>query len=90
MLGKILIANPSLEDIRFQNAVILICESTDDVVMGLILNKPLQNFSVGQLLKLMKLGKSSDNVMEKVFFGGRGFGTGIFGWACSPPLAFGP
>ena len=70
MLGKILIANPSLEDIRFQNAVILICESTDDVVMGLILNKPLQNFNVGQLLKIMKLGKSSDNVMEKVFFGG--------------------
>ena len=70
MLGKILIANPSLEDIRFQNAVILICESTDDVVMGLILNKPLKNFNVGQLLKIMKLGKSSDNVMEKVFFGG--------------------
>ena len=70
MLGKILIANPSLEDIRFQSAVILICESTDDVVMGLILNKPLQNFNVGQLLKIMKLAENSSNINEKVFFGG--------------------
>ena len=70
MLGKILIANPSLEDIRFQSAVILICESTDDVVMGLILNKPLQNFDVGQLLKIMKLGENSNKVKENVFFGG--------------------
>ena len=41
LLGKLLIASPGLEDIRFQNSVILICEHSKEATMGLILNKPL-------------------------------------------------
>ena len=33
-LGKLLIASPGLEDIRFRNAVILICEHSNDATMG--------------------------------------------------------
>ena len=50
-LGKLLIASPGLEDIRFRNAVILICEHSNDATMGLILNKPLYNFNTQQLFK---------------------------------------
>ena len=47
-LGKLLIASPGLEDIRFRNAVILICEHSKEATMGLILNKPLYNFLVNK------------------------------------------
>ena len=51
LLGKLLIASPGLEDIRFQDSVILICEHSKDATMGLILNKPLYNFDTSQFLK---------------------------------------
>ena len=59
LLGKILIASPGLEDVRFQNTVILICEHTSEVTMGLILNKPLNNFNTKQSLKQMKIESDS-------------------------------
>ena len=55
LLGKLLIASPGLEDIRFQDSVILICEHSKDATMGLILNKPLYNFDTFQFLKKMKI-----------------------------------
>ena len=48
LLGKLLIASPGLEDIRFQDSVILICEHSKHATMGLILNKPLYNFDTSQ------------------------------------------
>ena len=32
LLGKLLIASPGLEDLRFQDSVILICEHSEDAV----------------------------------------------------------
>ena len=55
LLGKLLIASPGLEDIRFQDSVVLICEHSNDATMGLILNKPLYNFDTSQFLKKMKI-----------------------------------
>ncbi len=69
-LGKLLIASPGLEDIRFRNAVILICEHSKDATMGLILNKPLYNFNTQQLLKKMKIEGKSNIKTETTFFGG--------------------
>ena len=61
LLGKLLIASPGLEDIRFQNSVILICEHSKDATMGLILNKPLYNFDTSQFLKKMKINSMFKN-----------------------------
>ena len=69
-LGKLLIASPDLEDIRFRNAVILICEHSNEATMGLILNKPLYNFDTQQLLKKMKINGKPDVKTETTFFGG--------------------
>ena len=69
-LGKLLIASPGLEDIRFRNAVILICEHSKEATMGLILNKPLYNFDTQQLLKKMKIDGKSNIKTETTFFGG--------------------
>ena len=70
LLGKILIASPGLEDVRFQNTVILICEHTSEVTMGLILNKPIHNFNTKQLLKQMKIDSNSISKDESTFYGG--------------------
>ena len=59
LLGKLLIASPGLEDLRFQDSVILICEHSEDAVMGLILNKPLHNFDIYQILKKLKIKNNS-------------------------------
>ena len=70
LLGKLLIASPGLEDVRFQNSVILICEHTNEVTMGLILNKPLYNFDTYQFLKKMKLNNKTKIKSNPTFFGG--------------------
>ncbi len=70
LLGKLLIASPGLEDVRFQNSVILICEHTSEVTMGLILNKPLYNFNTNQFLKKMKINIDSKIKSNPTFFGG--------------------
>lgn len=38
--GKLLIATPSIGDPRFDRAVILLCDHSDEHAMGIILNKP--------------------------------------------------
>jgi len=70
LLGKILIASPGLEDVRFQNAVILICEHSSEVTMGLILNKPLYNFNTKEFLTQMKIESNSISKVESTFYGG--------------------
>ena len=70
LLGKLLIASPGLEDVRFQNSVILICEHTNEVTMGLILNKPLYNFDTFQFLKKMKINNETKIKSNPTFFGG--------------------
>ena len=70
LLGKILIASPGLEDLRFQNTVILICEHTSEVTMGLILNKPLIYFNTKQLLKQMQIESNHVSKVDCTFYGG--------------------
>ena len=70
LLGKLLIASPGLEDVRFQNSVILVCEHTNEVTMGLILNKPLYNFDTSQFLKKMKINNDLKIKSNPTFFGG--------------------
>ena len=70
LLGKLLIASPGLEDIRFQDSVILICEHSKDATMGLILNKPLYNFDTSQFLKKMKINSINNIKTSPTFFGG--------------------
>ena len=69
LLGKLLIASPGLEDIRFQDSVILICEHSKDATMGLILNKPLYNFDTSQFLKKMKINSVTNIKSSPTFFG---------------------
>jgi putative transcriptional regulator len=70
LLGKLLISSPGLEDLRFQDSVIIICEYSKDVVMGLILNKPLYNFDIYQIFKKLKIENNKKIENKTTFFGG--------------------
>ncbi|WP_410013571.1 YqgE/AlgH family protein [Sodalis sp. C49] len=50
-----LIAMPSLQDPMFKRAVIYICEHNDDGAMGLVINKPVEQFTVESVLHKLKI-----------------------------------
>jgi len=50
-----LIAMPSLQDPLFKRAVIYICEHNDDGAMGLVINKPVEQFTVENVLDKLKI-----------------------------------
>lgn len=68
-----LIAMPSLNDSYFHRAVIYICEHDDKGAMGLMINQPISQLTVKQLLeKIEVIGEnlSHDNLNNHVFNGG--------------------
>ncbi len=68
--GQLLIAMPGLKDPRFQKSVILICEFSKSSVMGLILNKELNNLKLNYLLKKINISKISKLKNNLVYDGG--------------------
>ena len=76
--GQLLISMPNLIDPFFQKTVILICEFSEKAVMGLIINKPIRNIKVSNILKNIKLSKNVNFINQDVFIGcpvhtGQGF-----------------
>jgi len=50
LTGKLLVAMPGIGDPRFARSVILVCAHSDDYTMGLVLNKPIDDLSLSDLL----------------------------------------
>jgi putative transcriptional regulator len=50
-----LIAMPSMQDSRFKRTVIYVCEHNKDGAMGLVINKPLEQLTLGSLLEKLKI-----------------------------------
>lgn len=55
LTGKLLVAMPGMGDPRFERSVILICAHSATEAMGLIVNKPADGLSFGDLLKQLKI-----------------------------------
>ncbi len=68
--GVFLIAMPSLEDTRFQNSVVYLCEHSEKGAMGLIVNKPAADVSFKDLLEQLEIKPSVDLAHVPVYFGG--------------------
>jgi putative transcriptional regulator len=68
--GKFLIALPGMPDPRFERSVILMCAHSDDGAMGLIVNKPLENVPIDQLLAKLNIPITANRVDTPVLFGG--------------------
>lgn len=68
--GRMLIAMPSLQDPRFANSVVLMCDHSSDGAMGLIINKPNPEIDLLQLLKQLDIAATAELADRMVHFGG--------------------
>lgn len=50
LAGKLLVAMPGIGDPRFERAVIVVCQHDEASAMGLIVNKPKDQLSIGDVL----------------------------------------
>jgi len=68
--NKLLVAMPNMADPYFAESVVLLCEDSDDGILGLIINKPISQMKVvGAGLK-NKFFKDLISESEKIYFGG--------------------
>ncbi|MTC31683.1 YqgE/AlgH family protein [Providencia alcalifaciens] len=69
-----LIAMPSLTDPYFDHSVVYICEHNENGAMGLVINKPIEDFSVSEMLKKLEITISENtntrNLEKLVIAGG--------------------
>ncbi len=55
LTGQLLIATPQMDDTRFQNRLILMCQHDSNGAMGLIVNKPMEELTLAGLAKNLKM-----------------------------------
>jgi putative transcriptional regulator len=70
LAGQLLIASPTIQDPRFDHAVILVVRHNQDGAMGIVINMPTEERSLANLLEM--LGEQDTKVTGKVqlFAGG--------------------
>lgn len=64
LTGKLLIAMPSIGDTRFSRSVILVCAHAEEYAMGLVLNKPIEDLSLGRLMNQLDVPLGEDRTAE--------------------------
>lgn len=70
LTGKFLVAMPGMGDPRFDRSVVLICAHSDEGAMGLIVNKPVQDLTLANLLDHLNIPLSPQGRDIRVHFGG--------------------
>jgi putative transcriptional regulator len=69
LVGRFLVAAPSMPDERFQKSVVFICKHDDDGALGIIVNNKVEDLSLGQVYK--QLGIAPPKIsLQPVLFGG--------------------
>lgn len=70
LTGQLLIAMPDLGDPRFQGSVVFLCSHSTEGAMGLIVNKPLPEVRLDQMLGQLGIAKGADAPDVTVCYGG--------------------
>lgn len=70
LAGQMLIAMPNMGDPRFTRSVIFMCAHDEDHAMGVIVNKPLDDVDMSELLAQLEIAPRGDAAATPVFFGG--------------------
>ena len=70
LLGKFIIARPTMRDTRFREAVILVIEHTKSHSMGLVINKPVGNPSIANIAKDFGVQSTKKQLQPYVYYGG--------------------
>ena len=70
LTGQMLIAMPNMGDPRFEKSVIFMCAHDDEHAMGIIVNKPLADIELPELLEQLGIEPEEAVADASVFFGG--------------------
>lgn len=70
LTGKLLIAMPGMQDPRFEQSVILICEHSEKGAMGLVLNRPIGDIVFRDLLEQLGIESGPQSPDIPVRYGG--------------------
>lgn len=68
--GKMLVAMPGIGDPRFEHSVIMICQHNREHAMGLIVNKPKDALTLGDVLDHLGISARDDLAPRTVMDGG--------------------
>jgi putative transcriptional regulator len=70
LTGQLLVAMPQMSDPFFDHSVVYLCaHSQEDGAMGLVVNKTIDSFSIGELYAQLKI-EPSTHTDQPVHFGG--------------------
>ena len=70
LVGRFLVAAPSMPDERFQKSVVFICKHDDDGALGIIVNNKVDDLPLGQVYKQLGIEVSEVAAARPVLFGG--------------------
>lgn len=70
LTGKLLIAMPNMSDPRFEKSVLLMVSHDPDHAMGVVINKPLADIELGDLLEQLSVDPREAAGGEPVYYGG--------------------
>lgn len=68
--GQLLIASPHMEDPRFKQSVILMCQHDDNAAMGVVINRRSSQINLSRLCKTLEMGTPRFCGDQPVFIGG--------------------
>jgi putative transcriptional regulator len=70
LVGRFLVAAPSMPDERFQKSVVFICKHDEDGALGIIVNNKVEDLPLGQVYKQLGIEVSPAAAERAVLFGG--------------------
>jgi putative transcriptional regulator len=70
LVGRFLVAAPSMPDERFQKSVVFVCKHDDDGALGIIVNNKVEDLPLGQVYKQLGIDVASSAAERPVLFGG--------------------
>jgi putative transcriptional regulator len=68
--GQVLIAMPAMGDARFARSLVYVCAHSEDGAMGLIVNRPADGITLGDLYEKLSIPLPDRLAKEGVRFGG--------------------
>lgn len=68
--GQLLVAMPTMEDLRFHRSVIYMCAHSEEGAMGLVINKPAPNITFTELMDQLGIETGGGFQDIRVQFGG--------------------
>lgn len=70
LVGRFLVAAPSMPDERFQKSVVFMCKHDDDGALGIIVNNKVDDLPLGQVYKQLGIDGPTAAATRPVLFGG--------------------